>query len=382
MAFFSTHTATLPGSTTFAPGEPKWRFELADLPGTPLGDITDAKDRRITKQLVKPNTVEFTLPMSHPRINDLLSNQHMHVNVYRENELDTVAETTALQVVGSGSERSVRVVATEAGWVRLQKRLIGKSTTGVTFTSSDRAYMALLILLIVDAEADCRVGAGTLMPAGATATAGPWYYKRAMEAITELGAPLNGFDWWFTPVDPEGGGNVALLNTASVRGAYRPNAVFEYGTGQFNAREYEWRITLGDRISRAYSLPPQYPNNAGLVVASSSDSTTELNIGRREDIIESDLGDAGGTLRQALTDEAVAVRKNPKNVFLIQPASDDGTGRVPTYLTDYDIGDIVEGRVLDQETLLLDALVRVYGVQIELDDLGNEQITLGLVDEG
>lgn len=381
MSFYTRNIETLTGPVAFAAGAPKWRFELANLGGTALGDLTQTMNRKVTTQLVKPGTIEFTVPAHHPEVTDLLANQHVYIKAYRENILQMVAETTALQVVGTAEERSIRVVATEAPWIMLMKRLIGKSTAGVTFTSLDRAEIARQILALVNAESNSKVQAGSITYAGSTATAGPWYYKKAMEAITELGAPLNGYDWWFTPLEPSTG-NVGALNTAPVRGAYRPNAVLEYGTGRANAREYEWRITLGDRISRAYSLPPSYPNNSGLVVASSFDAVTELSIGRREDLVEADLGDAAGDLRQDLTDETVNVRKNPKNVFLIQPAANDDTGRVPQYLTDYDLGDIIEGRVLDQDVLMLDALVRVYGVEAEIDDLGNEQITVGLVDEG
>jgi len=379
MAFFTRNTETLTGPVAFAMGAPKWRFELADLTGTALGDLTQARDRKITQQLVKPTTIEFTLDTFHPEVYDLLYNQHVYIKAYRENQLITTCETTALQVIGQGEERSIRVVATEAPWVMLMKRLIGKSTAGITMEDMDRSTMAQVIVFFVNLEATSKVEVGSVMSAGSTATA-TFTYKRAMEAITELGAPLNGFDWWFTPTEPSTG-TVGRLNIAPIRGGYRPNAVFEYGTGRANAREYEWRIALGDRISRAYSLPPSYPKNSGLVVASSVDTATELNIGRREDLIESDLGDAAGDLRQALTDEAVSIRKNPKNVFLIQPAPNDDTGRVPQYLLDYDVGDIIEGRVQDQDILMLDALVRVYGVEVELDDLGNEQITLGLVQE-
>lgn len=379
MSFFDRHIAPLDGPAAYSPGAPKWRFELATLDGTAVADISDVSSRKITQQLVKPGTIEFTMPTYHRGLFDLLYNQHLYVKAYRENQLMMVCETTALQVVGTDQERSVRVVCQEAPWIMLQKRLLGKSPSGLSMTL-DRAAMVSLILVLVNIESDSKVGLGSIESAGSTASAN-FTYKPAMEAITELGAPLNGFDWWFTPVEPSTG-QVGLINVAPIRGGYRPNAVFEYGTGRHNAREYEWRITTGDRISRAYSLPPQYPNNTGLVVASASDSATELNIGRREVLVESDYGDAAGDLRQDLVDEVVAVRKNPKNVFLVQPAEQDDTGRVPQYLTDYDIGDIVEGRVQDQDVLMLDALVRIYGVEVELDDLGRESITLGLVEEG
>lgn len=378
------HVQTLPAPVAFPPGAPKWRFELAELDGDKIGDITGVRDRKVTYMLVKPQTVAFTMDLSHGMMPDLLSRQHVLIKAYRENDLQMVAETTAMQVLGDSSAHSIRVVATEQPWVKLRKRLIGRSAAGVSFTSTDRSYIAAQVLALANAEAATGTNIGGIQPSNSVASAGTWHYKPVLEAITELGAPLNGFDFWFTPVEPTGG-NVnstnARLNIAPVRGSFQANAVFEYGTGKANARAYEWQITLGDRLSRAYALPAKYPNNDGIVVVSSVDSATETAIGRREEVVPHDLGDPEGDFRQMLTDEHIRIRKNPKQIFLIQPAYDDGTGRVPSFLKDYNIGDLVEGRVKDQDLLMLDAWVRVYGAEVSLDDQGAEEITLALVNE-
>jgi hypothetical protein len=49
---------------------------------------------------------------------------------------------------------------------------------------------------------------------------------------------------------------------------------------------------------------------------------------------------------------------------------------------DYDVGDMLRGRVNDQNLLLLDGVVRVYKAEISLDDTGVEEVKLTTVDEG
>lgn len=377
MPYVDRHISLLAGPSAAASGGGAWRFELEAFGSGPIGDLTDVKDRTVTFQLVRPGTIEFTMPTHHPRMDELLTYQHLYIKAYRNNILRMVTETTRLQVVGSGTERSIRVTATESGVVRLTKRLIGKSAAGVTYTNIDRTEMVRLGLAAVNSEAGTGVVFGGAMPS-TIATAGPWRYKRLMEAIVELGKPLNGFDWWFDPVEPSTGPH-ARIQMAPVRGAFRPNAIFEYGTGSANAREYEWLIDVGERISDAYVLPATYPDNTGLAVATAGDNTTRANIGRREDVVQNDLVDYD--LRLGLAEETVAIRKNPKNVFVIQPAYDDGTGRVPTVFEDYDVGDVITGRVNDQGALLLNGYVRVYGVRAAIDDQGAEELTLALVDE-
>lgn len=584
---------------------PLWRFEYATLAGTALAEVTNVRSRRLTYQLNAPTTVEFTMNLLDPAMDDLLTNPHGLVKCYKRGVLRMVAEVTSLQLVGREGERSIRVLATEAPWIRLEKRLIGQAVNGAYYEAMDRAAIVVAALKEVNDIADTKVKTGSIA-ATSIATAGPFYFKPVGELIRDLGLPLNGYDWWYSPADPATDGAVGYLNISPLRGALRNDAIFEFGIGRTNVREYELQIDAQQIITRAISLPPSFPDNLGLEVVSApkldyrqlvvddspahywrlgetsgteakdemdinggtyvgftgefdiknsplgaiegdpnkskffdgindyitmgytpftqgstrtfegwamltvttstlrllfasatattanacicqirpSDlsfvfnpvntdtpsewigawpgknrwvhwalifndgaNTTELfingeskgirtqaktynaapgnlrigsmnatssrwqgrmdefavyesaltasqirehaiqsrsqgisaTLGQREEVIEADLADAD--LRQLLVDEHVAVRTGPRNVFVFQPHVNDDTGRVPSFLEDYDIGDIIRGRVNDSNLVVLDGLVRVYGAVVELDDEGTEAVTLTLVDE-
>lgn len=364
--------------------QPQWRFALARPDGTLLADISEARERSLHFALNRPQTLTLKLDLTHPALSHLLTEEDCLVYAYKQNEHVMTAEVSTLQTVGDDSgEHSVVCVATECPWVRLARRYLGQSTNGTYHEGVDRGNIALWEIAVTNALGGYTGIEGGSAVATSTVNAGPWYYKPVLEAIMELAADAEGYDFWFDPEIPSAANNyrVATFHCAPLRGAVREDVIFEYGHGRHNARQYEWMADLQHRITRAISLPPTYPNNLGLQAKVATDSVTESIPGqvRREDIVQNDLVD--DTLRQKLVDEHVAVRKNPRNIYQIQPHVDDGTLRVPRALLDYHCGDIITGRVKDSDILLLDGQVRVYGIDIEIDANGLESVTLTLVDE-
>ncbi len=359
---------------------PQWQMVYADLDGNNLADITDVSDRQFNFPLNSAGTITGKMNLLHPAIGKVLGTKPGLVKLYKHRQLAMVAETSTFQLSGSGSERSLVFVATEAPWVRLDKRRIGRAAEGVTYTSLDRGEIARQI---VESENDrYETGIRTAsITASSTVTAGPWYVKKASEAIKELGNSLYGYDVWFDPHDPADDPTdvLAYMNIAPVRGGERENAVFEYGTGRANMRDYEWLIDMQAQINVAISLPPGYPDNLGLTLIQDQDLASVAAIGLREDTVENELVD--DTLRAELVEEHVTVRKVPRNLYKFNPHYDDQSGRVPQFLVDYNLGDVVRARVDDANVLQIDGLVRVYGVQVNLDSQGGEEVTLTVVEE-
>lgn len=357
-----------------------WRFELATLAGARLGEITQVRDKKLTFRLNQAQTFEFTMDLAHPRMPDLVAQQHGLVKAYKRGVLMGVYEISTGQVGGSSDEHAVKVVATSTGEVRLAHRFIGQSSTGIAYTTTDRGAIVASILSTLNSVDDTKLRMGSVVPTS-TATVGPWYFKGALEAIQELGATLYGYDYWFSPADPvvDPNGATGYLNIAPLRGGVREQGVFEFGSGRHNAKSYGWQFDNSGRISRAIALPSGYPNNLDLTVQTFEDAATTAAIGRREAIVQNDLVDPA--LRLALATEHVNVRKSPRQIFTFTPQVDDSIGRTPSFGIDYDIGDIVHGRVKDSGLLVLDGFVRVYGAVLEIDDGGAEQPTLILVDE-
>src|SRR5690349_20315423 len=154
--------------------EPRWRMVLSTLGGTNLGEISDARDRKFTFAHLRPQSVEFTLPMSHPMIYELLYRQHVLIKLYCEDTLAMVAETVSLQTVSG--DKGTKVVAVEAPWIRLQKRLFAKTPDGVTYTAVEPTAILNSIMVTVNLESDTGVSVGTRVAVPGTYTVGPVRY--------------------------------------------------------------------------------------------------------------------------------------------------------------------------------------------------------------
>jgi exosome complex RNA-binding protein Csl4 len=88
-------------------------------------------------------------------------------------------------------------------------------------------------------------------------------------------------------------------------------------------------------------------------------------------------------MRQTLVNEAVEVRKRPRQTVALVPVSDVTSGegkRVPVFGIDYNIGDSVRARIVYENSVHLDAMVRVWGVGFVLDKDGKETQTLTVSD--
>jgi hypothetical protein len=104
-------------------------------------------------------------------------------------------------------------------------------------------------------------------------------------------------------------------------------------------------------------------------------------------------------LRLKLVQENVRVRKVPKRIIAFTPVAEDPsapieTRRVPRPFADYNVGDVVHFRAIERfpvptrgtvigytETPTVDLLVRVFAIQIDLDDAGVAQTAVALQDD-
>ena len=211
-----------------------------------------------------------------------------------------------------------------------------------------------------------------------TFAGGPWYYKQFMEFVQEVGLTSSGFDFYQAPLDPvTNSGTSGTFTALGTRGSTKANAIFEYGIGKSNVREYRLALSGDDMITTAYSLPSSFPSGGGAAVSSiSADGVTRLRT--REDLIPSEL--IQDAARKLLAAEHVRIRKYFKVVLSFTPQVEDGT-RTPKFGPDYDIGDTVTARIQDDGVLMINASVRIYGADIEIDQNGLASTNLILVKE-
>jgi hypothetical protein len=374
-------TAQMPTPT------PLWRMVLADLAGNPVGELFDVRDRRFSFMLNHPGTATFEVDLINPMAAELLTRKEGLILIYRGTTLRMVAELMTMEVAGTGGEQnehSISCTALETMWVRLQNRLVGKSNLGVNTLGMngadidgniDRGLMVWKLLDTINAESPTGINFGSLQTTSTINAANAWHYKPFLELLQEVSGTASGFDFRQVPIQPAGTGVTGSLDIRANLGVARPNVIYEYGFGKANAKDYKWIVSRENLINRGIALPSGFPQAGALEVATVSDATSITARGLREAVVSSDLLEYD--LRQQLATEHVALRKLPMERFFFQPALN--AEYVP--LDDFELGDTITGRVYDEGILRLAADVRVYGVTVEPDNLGNENVSLTLVDE-
>lgn len=178
-----------------------------------------------------------------------------------------------------------------------------------------------------------------------------------------------GIDFEFVPLDIGVGGEtkIAAFNIATQVGTAKPEAIFEYGGGNRSSTNFKRAINKEGLLNQAISLP-------STDAVSANDPTTIASRGLFEEVIPNDLGST--LLRKALMDAYIGVRKEPRVIFTFEPSVN-----APVFGTDYIVGDTVTARVRTGATSGYAGLVRVYGVEVAIDDNGKETITPTLVPE-
>jgi hypothetical protein len=271
----------------------------------------------------------------------------------------------------------------------LAQRLIGKTVDpqgkGIAFaigTPSSLLDIGSIIVAILaavngDGKSGVRMGAVT---ASSNSYAGPWYMKKAAEAIAELSGTLGGPDFEIVPLEPDT--TVAFPNTEhgelrvyGSQGSLKPNVLFEYGTGKLNCSGYRRLLDKGGLANKVFSLPQGYPDSstASDTVVSSQDAASIAAWGLREDVAAGDI--ANPSMRSLLAGEHVRVRKNPRQQVFFTPAQNVAYD----YGRDYSVGDQVTARAYEDGSWRVNDVCRIYSAQFTLDPNGAEQLELGLV---
>lgn len=371
-----------------------WEFLLTDLNGNVHGEVKNADERKLTLPHMRVPSASFKLPLAHSLANTVMDTDTL-LKCYRLNELTNVKTlafngpvVSAEEVSEEGNQQGIAVVAASPFW-RVSKRFIGKSKAGFVYgipTAADLGLAAHQILDTINGEGFTGIGKGT-RSAVTTGSFGPWWLKNAAEAIAELSAGVNSFEFVVDPIEPqvEPGGvggwpRIGNLRIAPLIGSTKPDAIFEYGTTKANVSTYSRAITREGMITRAIisvSGWPETPAVAGgvsqdLIVR--TDSPAMAARGLFEDVVN-DAGVIDPTLRQSIADFHLLYRKLPREVVTFNPV----INAKPTPLIDYMPGDTVRGLANVAGSIRFNALFRIWGVIFTVDQNGNETIELELV---
>jgi hypothetical protein len=351
-------------------------IDNADM--TKKGEIP-ASERTINFKLNQASTVEFKVGLNESMGRTIAAAPYGFglVGVYRNSTLQFIAETTSLQVIGEGNEQSVAIAAVESAFPLLNGFLMGNPyVQGVTSDIVGDIRNALNSLSGVTGV-DQGVNTASATAVGESILDG---VQTLLTYIQSFAFRASGFDFWAVYNEPNpafsygsGGNIIATINTANIRGTTKPNAVFEYGANtRANLDKFTMTSTAGDNlVNVVYTNGPNTSMGNGGFAA---DNPSSLLFGTKKAIISTEFDNIA--LNEAYADLQIAKRAYPRLVFGFTPSPSDGTGRIPQFITDYDIGDIIPGKIVHEGVTLLNASVRIYGVTVTLDTSGMERIEL------
>lgn len=367
----------------------RWAFVITDINFVPLGEIIDASSRTVSLILNKVDTASFTVRLDN-RFAPLLISSACFVKAFRWTNLSSTptlmfyGPVVSAEEVGTKDVVTLNVNCASISWM-FQHWLAARSALGITQTIPiDRAGIAQLLLQDGQSE-----GPG---PYNVDLFTGPWtaggtsgyfaQYKNCMDALVELSTNVGGFDWRVVPVDNWVAGAVVnhvigRFEAYPVIGSSKPAAVFEWGCGRNNIASYKRTTDRSTQANIVYHNAAAGPDAPGFPTVVATDPTSIAMWGPMADVAQANIEDL--TLRQALVNEHVAVRKDPRQLIEFQPHIDpsDG-GRLPIFGVEYGVGDIVPARAKFNGTVLFDLQARVWGSSFAINAEGLEQQTLQL----
>lgn len=360
-----------------------WIALLGDLEGTQTyGELTQLNDRQLTLPFMQIPTFTATLPLRHQLADRILSEATM-VRVYRDRTLVFNGQVVTAEEKGEAGGQTVQFTASGPLW-RLSKRYIPDSigAEGQAYTG-DLGSIAHQILIETNDVQFTGIDVGTHV-ASVTGSVGPWYLKGAAEAIAEISAVLGSFEWEVEPVEPTvfggavgGWPRVANLNVAPAIGQSRPDVVFEYGAGaNANVASYSRTIDRTNMLTFGFISVPGWPETPpeGEWLTFGMRSAQISQEGYYEDVVP-DGGTVNGAIRQSILDYHLDIRQYPTQRINFKPAVNASFKPFVHYKN----GDTIRARAEVNGVARFDANFRIYGMTINLDSMGNEDVDLSLV---
>lgn len=355
-----------------------WSFIFTDLSTTPIGEVLNATERDVSLPLNRLTSCAFKLRLDNPLANQIATTEGF-IKAYRNGQLVHFGPIISAEEVADTGAATLAVNSMGAAWI------LGKRLANTTFSSAtDRAQMIKTLIDSTNVSRDTGISTSGLPISAASAItyeAGP--YRPILDIISELATSIDGFDWSFVPVENFAPGGItsniiARFTAAPVFGEDRPEAVFEYGTGLRNISSYKSTVVRDTQANRVYHIVPTEENPLSPVVYA-EDLVSQDKWGLVADVAQANLISASS--RTALTQDHVAVRKEPRRLIEFLPHIDPAsTGRLPQYGIDYGLGDTVQARIVYDGSIRLNASVRVWGVSFAIDNEGIEKVTLQLVE--
>lgn len=383
-----------------------WRFQLYETGSGPSsisvlkGELFGARDKSLELILNRPGSLRFTISL-HDSMASQIAEGTTCVVAYRDNKSGTqVARWSGPVWSVEENLADMTMSVSCVGWFeQLNKRVVRQSQVNqARYTSKDGGAIAIggtpssfptagvtaadSLLGLANSQQDqlsiarpTNIVAGTFdQVSSSTLHRSRTYqaFQNIGQAIQELSDVEAGFDYTIHPVTRVLNIHYQLIKTGSAlygKGQDRPGALFSMGWGPGNLAG----LTLSSEMSTmANRVNVSGKFTTGFYEDASSVATHGFH---EEHVALSDVVD--DKILGAYATSEVAVRAFPRPSYSLNPFPWTPGSSVPRLFDDYDLGDLVYLRAKGGRVTVGGATpqaMRVFGVQIAVDNEGREQI--------
>lgn len=388
----------------------KWRYVMTNMEGTPVGEVKDAYERKYTANLSKPSTASFQVRKDNdilpylfaeyeptntlPEAGSSKEGENYLLQVWQDNTIRFWGPiVTANLAMTEGQAPTVAVTAVDPAW-RLGRRFYWGTGVGFANGPNDKALLAQGLIGVQNVRSEGFEIAFTGISGNSDKCGSTGSYtiptgKSCLQGIQELAQGLDGFDWYIEPrpaAVPIGNAvympSIGVFRAGAIVGSAKAS-VFEFGVGAKNMRSINFLKDQTTRANSALNLSEEGFETTALntnpLVAKIANPSWER-FGLYETMAELS-GVPSVTLREQYTQEVINVRRNARQILSMTSDFYDGTARVPQFGHDYWLGDTVTARGVVGDTTVFNGAVRVYSVEVSINNAGTVTYTPILVQE-
>lgn len=364
---------------------PAYKYVLTSLSGTVLGEILNPRERALALSLNRIESASCRVPLNNPMGAAMGDSSEKLLKAYRDHGSGFGLPKFVGPVLTSEEDvdytsQTVQINAVSPLW-RLNKRLLGTTKEGIAFgTQATPMEIVAIGKAIVDmANTQEFTGIRTDGTFVASSPAnmswvGPYWLKPAAEALAELTASVNSFDFTLSYVEPifqdPNWPTLCYMNFSPLIGVQRPNAVFEYGVGANNLTGYNRQVSREGMMTQGFTAYPSNEQEPRM----KEDAAARALRGLYQDVVP-DGGVNNDAVRDAILQEHLYYRAKPREVITLKVAMNSDV----VALRDFAIGDYVKATARVAGSLRFDAMFRVWGITFNADENGNEKVELELV---
>lgn len=366
-----------------------YKFVLANAKDlSPLGELTQARGRQFSVIHNRPGSGGFSIPMDNELAQSIWPLQSA-LRVFRTG-------STGQQEVWSGYCATIdedvsnnRMTCNFVGWQeRLNKRVLRRQKI---YSAQDDG--AIIQDLLAEANIDPPPwGSDFTFPAGSVPNTPTWLqwggflpdegiggatayttqtrnytlqqFASVGQSIQQLTEIENGCDLFIDPT-------TRALYVQRRRRRIKNDVVFGFQWGPNNIQQLNRQIDSSTVVNWMLAT-----GGGGLQGGESQDATSQGLYGPIEEVANlSDVAGANATsILLAYSGAEVVVRSNPRQIFNLVPFSWTSESAVPEPFVDYRVGDQVKLVAKHAARLNVNTGVRVFGMNVSIDEEGNERL--------